>query len=177
MRALLVLALLGCGHGPPLPAGEIKGLDMPDRLYCVSHDAKGVCEIYRSAQPTPVQFWAMGNKLGLRTVIKLNTAIEGRDVLPAGVEPMEHPWAPWGPVDHEDVAAALYDLEHAERPTLIHCSYGVDRTGLLVALWRVLHERVSVFAAMGEWRAFGRHETFDALFQDAFNRETGYLGR
>lgn len=171
-RALAAIAFLGaaCAHVPLAPAGMLVGDGMPARLYCVSHDANGACVIYRSGQPSAAEFSALVARYGIRSVIKLNSALEGRDHLPGGVAPYEHPWLPVGPVDHEDVAAALYDLEHAPRPILIHCTHGVDRTGLLVALWRVLHEHATAAGAWAEWRAYGRDESL-ALFSDAFERD------
>lgn len=165
------LALLRA-YAPPaasVPTGQITGDGMPDRLYAVD----AACTIYRSAQPTAAEFVAMKARLGLRSVVKLNSAIEGRDHLPDGVEPLEHPWLPLGPVTHEQVMAALADLEAAPKPVLIHCTHGVDRTGMLVALWRVKHGTLP-FAAVGEWRAFGRNEKWDGLFDESFERETGY---
>jgi len=173
MKLLLIaLAIAGCAHAPPLLPDTITGTDMPANLSCVEHVAGG-CAIYRSAQPTAAEYSAMVAKLGLRSVIKLNTALEARDELPVGVEPFEHPWLFVGPVSHDEVLATLYDLEHAPRPTLIHCSHGEDRTGLLVALWRVKHH-VPAAAAAGEWRAHGKNVEWDKLLDGVFERETGY---
>jgi protein-tyrosine phosphatase len=141
-----------------------------ERLYCVDAPA---CTIFRSAQPTAAQFSMLVARYGLRSVVKLNSALEARDEVPGGVERFEHPWLPAGHVDHEDVAAALWDLEHAPRPVLIHCEHGVDRTGLLVALWRVEHEHALPGAAFSEWRAYGRDERLAWLTED-FERETGW---
>lgn len=162
---------VGCAHSPPSMPGRLDGGGIPN-LYCVSYE-NNTCIIYRSRQPTAGEFSFLVAKYGLRSVIKLNSALEGRDELPGGVEPFEHPWKPAGGVDHEDVAAALYDLEHAPRPTLIHCTHGVDRTGLLVALWRVLHEHSQPQAAWNEWRAYGRDMNLVWL-SDVFFRETGW---
>ncbi len=41
------------------------------------------------------------------------------------------------------------------QPVYIHCQFGKDRTGLLVALYRVWVEGVSRSAAYREWRAMG----------------------
>lgn len=165
-------AFSGCVHAPLAPSGALDAGGLP-RLYCVASNASGGCDIYRSAQPTAGQFSALVARYGLRSVVKLNSALEARDHLPGGVEPLEHPWLPAGPVDHEDAAAALYDLEHAPRPVLVHCEHGVDRTGLLVALWRVLHEHTLASSAWKEWRAFGRDMSLRWL-SDAFERETGW---
>jgi len=164
------LFVLSCAHAPLMPTGMISGDSMPANLYCV--DAK--CTIYRSAQPNAVQFAAMVETLHLRSVIKLNLALEGRDVLPDSVEPYENPWAMLGPVTHEQVEEALIDLDHAERPVLIHCTHGEDRTGLFVALYRVKREHALPAAAWGEWRAYGKNVAWDKLFDEAFTRETGY---
>lgn len=159
--AVLALLLAGCAHAPV-------GGAPPINLQCFD-TAPGGCAGWRSGQPTEAQIQA----LGVRSVLKLNKAIEGRDHLPAGVEPMQHPWLFVGPVDHEDVLAALYDLEHGPRPVLVHCTHGVDRTGLLIALYRVLVQHRPASAAWAEWRSFPRSK-FDALLYDAFERETGF---
>lgn len=171
--AAVALLFAGCGAQiVQLPDGRIQSPGLPAMLYCVDRTASG-CELYRSAQPTADEFVALHDRLGLKSIVKLNSALEGRDRLPAGVEPFEHPWPFVGPVDHDDALAALYDLEHAPRPALIHCTHGVDRTGLLVALWRVVHEHVPAASAWAEWRAFPRSKV-DALLYDAFERETGF---
>lgn len=169
-----LFALLGCAHMPLPTADAISGPGMPSNLHCVDYDAGGGCVLYRSAQPTAAQFSAMMAKLGLRSVVKLNTAIEGRDHLPGGVEPFEHAWSPVGPISHDDTAAALYDLEHAPRPVLIHCSHGIDRTGYLVAMWRVKHEHVLASSAWREWRSYPRMITDRLALYADFERETGY---
>lgn len=166
------IAMAGCGHVPPMPDGA---LDLSLRLYCVEHGHDGRCQVYRSAQPTAEQFKALVAKYGIRSVIKLNTALPfdgGHDVLPAGVELYDHPWAPAGLVSHEDVAEALQDLDDADKPALVHCAHGEDRTGLLVGLYRVRHH-VAPFAAWGEMRAFGFHEDLVGL-KWSWERETGY---
>lgn len=140
------------------------------RLYCVDHPA---CTIYRSEQPSAADFSALVAQLGLRSVVKLNSAIEGRDQVPGGVERFEHPILPAGPADHEDLAAALWDLEQAPKPALIHCTHGVDRTGLLVALYRVKVQHVLPSQAWAEWLAFGR-DTSLWMLSETFERETGW---
>lgn len=168
-----LLAIVGCAHAPLAPAGMIAGPNLPARLYCVQHDSVGGCAIYRSAQPSGEQFEALA-EMGVRSDLKLNSALEGRDETPRGMERLEHPWSPIGPVDHDDVASALADLELADKPVLIHCTHGIDRTGLLVALYRVRHGS-SAYAAWMEWLAYGHVDSFEfRLLRDAFTRETGF---
>lgn len=166
--ALLVLFLAACAHVPPAPAGALEAGGLK-HLYCVDPP---LCTIYRSRQPTAAQFTVLVAKYGLKSVIKLNSSIEGRDHLPGGVVLFDHPWLGAGPVTHEQVEATLDDLEAAPKPTLIHCTHGVDRTGLLVALWRVRHG-VSAAAAYAEWLLYGRNTLFFPL-TETFTRETHY---
>lgn len=173
MRSFLVaLALVaGCAHMPPPPT--LHGVVMPVNFECWLHqraDGTGACVAYRGGQPTEAQLATMG----VRSVIKLNLAAEGRDRLPAGVEPFEHPWSPVGPVSHDDTLAALYDLEHAPRPLYTHCSHGADRTGYLIAVYRVLVEHKPPSIAWAEWRRFPREVTDKLFLYSDFERETGF---
>src|SRR4051812_40559247 len=97
---LFALALLLAGCGAQLavgPGGVIGGATpRPLNLACFDGDAAHGCQGWRSGQPTETQVQA----LGVKSVLKLNSAIEGKDHLPAGVEPLEHPWLFVGPVDH-----------------------------------------------------------------------------
>lgn len=172
----IVALLVSCAHSPLMPDGRIDDCGIPD-LYCFSHDAGGRCVAYRGSQPNAGQFSCLVGKLGIRSVIKLNSALEAPERVPGGVEVYEHPWAPWGPVTHSQVVETLGDLVRAmnsEAPVYVHCTYGVDRTGLIVALYRVLIEHVQPSIAFAEWRAYNRHDAFDKIFDENFERETGY---
>ncbi len=160
----MLLLLAGCAALPP-PAGQIPAGGLL-RVYRVADG------IYRAPQPTRDQFRLLVGELGLRSVIKLNSWAEGHDELPAGVDLYQHPWLPGGPVTHGEIAAALDDLELGAHPMLIHCTHGEDRTGLLVALYRVAHGSTPA-AAYGEWRAYGRDEAL-LLLSETFFRETGW---
>lgn len=116
-----VSALIGCAHVPPAPPGALASAP---RLYLV---APG---IYRSAQPSAAEFRDLAARYGIKSVLKLNSALEGHDELPVGVDLFHDFILPAGPVDHEDLVQALTDLENAPRPILIHCSHVRARDGL-----------------------------------------------
>lgn len=178
LAAIVSLAVMaaGCGHRQTPPADYIVGTDMPVNLYCAVHehaDGTGACLIYRGAQPTAAGFRALHDRLGVVSDIKLNLAIEGRDVLPDGVEEMAHPFLPAGPVDHDDIQAALDDLVSSRKPAYLHCTRGQDRTGLMIALYRVKVQHVLASSAWGEWLHYGRDPSL-VMLSHAFERETGF---
>lgn len=160
---------LGCGHVQTIISGNLPAADLA-RLYCVDHPA---CSIYRSEQPDAAAFSVLASAYRLKSDLKLNLAIEERDHLPDGVDEIHVPWLPAGPVNHDDVARALDALTSSAKPVLIHCSHGVDRTGLLVALYRVKVQHVLASSAWTEWRAFGHGDDLPML-DEAFFRETGW---
>ena len=174
-RPMLLLwgLIMGCAHATPAPPGALPAAGL-ERLYCVEHDDVGGCNVFRSSQPDRQQFEALASLFGIKTVIKLNTALpfDGqRDVTPANMELIHHPWAPLGPVSHEQIEQVLDDIDTAQKPVLIHCLHGEDRTGLAIALWRVRHGTLASSAA-GEMRHYGFHvEIFELA--NAFKRETG----
>jgi protein tyrosine/serine phosphatase len=49
------------------------------------------------------------------------------------------------------------------QPLFIHCEHGADRTGLLVALYRVKYEKMGVERARSEWIANGHNELHQIL--------------
>lgn len=165
------VAFGGCAHMPPQPT--LGGIIMPVNFECWLHDGSQ-CLAYRGGQVTKGQLEAMGAK----SVVKLNLAsVEGHDDLPPGVEMYDHPWSPVGPVTHDQTLDAIADLTEAIKqraPVYTHCSHGVDRTGYLIAVYRVLVQHVLPSSAWAEWRKFPREST-DKLFLYAdFERETGF---
>lgn len=54
-------------------------------------------------------------------------------------------------------AASRVLADPSLRPVFIHCEFGRDRTGLIVALHRVQREGWSKSSALGEWSAYGHN--------------------
>src|SRR5262249_12733406 len=73
---------------------------------------------------------------GIKSVIKLNS---GFDSAPAGVAVLEHPLSPLIEPQSEKLNKILDDIDAAPKPVLIHCTHGEDRTGLIVALYKMRH--------------------------------------
>lgn len=95
--------------------------------------------LYRSGQPTAEGMRA-AERLGIRTVISLRSRqrdaarAEGTDLL------LHHvPMRAWHP-RMAAAAAALNAIMASPGPVLVHCWHGADRTGLVVALYRMVEQ-------------------------------------
>ena len=119
--------------------------------------------IYRGAQPDG-KAWQKLAELGVKTVIDLrrdgekghSLAAERAAVKAAGMRyvsvPMEGIVAP----RDEDIAKVLA-LMNAGDPVFIHCREGKDRTGMVVACYRISHDRWKNDKALHEAKARGMH--------------------
>lgn len=100
-------------------------------------------ELYRSAQPTPSQIAFYKKAYGIRTIINLRGENTGRDwydrevaaAKELGVGHIDFRMSSRQILSQWDAAALLALLKRAEKPILIHCEGGADRTGLAAALY------------------------------------------
>ena len=65
-----------------------------------------------------------------------------------------------GKVSEQDIEAILKLLRNAPKPVLVHCWHGSDRTGIVVAAYRIIEQKHPVEAAEKEFtdERFGHHE-------------------
>jgi protein tyrosine/serine phosphatase len=76
----------------------------------------------------------------------------------------------WNEPKDAEVDEALHDLnDPALQPIYVHCRLGKDRTGLIVALHRVLDEQWTPCDAWKEWKSFGYLPWNDGL-KDYFEK-------
>lgn len=107
----------------PLPGAE--------NFYKVNDD------LYRAAQPSKEAFGHY-EALGIRTIVNLRAnhsdagEIEGTNLVLT-----EIPINTWNITD-ADVVAALRAIKAAEKPVLVHCQHGADRTGTIIAMVRLV---------------------------------------
>lgn len=155
-------------HYPEMTASPAIGLARPGlpNLHKVSDS------VYRSGQPTAIGMREARN-LGIRTVVSLRSSglrpltfphLPTRDadlIGDTGLHLVHVPMRAWNP-RYEDAVRVLRVLrpENAARqPVLIHCYHGADRTGLMIALYRIVFQNWSREAAIAEMRdgGFGYH--------------------
>ena len=99
--------------------------------------------LYRGAQPKPAAY-AQLKKMGIDTVVRFNSeghedmAAEKAQVESLGMRFVGLPWSTSGEPSHEQVVTLLALLRaNRDGKTFVHCRVGADRTGVMVALYRL----------------------------------------
>lgn len=134
-------------------AAEFIQLEGVENSYQISS------ELYRSAQPEREGFTALQN-LGIRSVLNLREYHKDtRKARHTQLHLMAYPVAA-GEVTAADVENCLALIANAPKPVLVHCWHGSDRTGIVVAAYRIVFQNWSVAEAEKEFRdeRFGYHE-------------------
>lgn len=96
-------------------------------------------DIYRSEQPDKDAFIEL-NKMGIRSVLNLRTTETDDDAI--GKLPIKPYLVAMdaGGVSDKDIIAALKVIKSAPKPMLVHCRHGSDRTGVVVAMSRIVFQ-------------------------------------
>ena len=120
--------------------------------------------LYRGAQPTRDGISKL-RELGINTVINLRgagelTRAEEAEVRAAGLNYYNVPLPNWGRPQNERVARILELISAPENGRVfIHCKEGVDRTGTIVAIYRMTHDGWSSGQALAEAERLGMRRT------------------
>jgi tyrosine-protein phosphatase SIW14 len=101
--------------------------------------------LYRGAEPSPVGLQELG-ALGIKLVIDLrergeSTDFERRQVESLHMKYVNVPFRPFSAPTQEGMRAVLsLILDGGSDPIFIHCRRGKDRTGTVVACYRIQHD-------------------------------------
>jgi protein tyrosine/serine phosphatase len=122
--------------------------------------------LYRGAQPKPAAY-AQLKKMGIDTVVRFNSeghedmAAEKTQVESLGMRFVGLPWSTSGEPSHQQVVTLLALLRaNHDGKTFVHCRVGADRTGVMVALYRLAFSHWNTAQALEEMRAFHYHRLF-----------------
>jgi tyrosine-protein phosphatase SIW14 len=117
--------------------------------------------VYRGAQPTDLGFQSLA-KLGIHTVIDLQESgstraiTEEKVVKAAGMEYINVPMEGMQTPSNENVSKVLAVLESGTNgPVFVHCHRGADRTGGIIACYRIEHDHWTSQKALSEARSMG----------------------
>jgi len=100
--------------------------------------------VYRGAQPTDDGFKYLA-KIGVKTVIDLREAdqrakSEETAVTAAGMKYINVPMTGLTPPSEAQISSILGILEGGSGAVFVHCKRGADRTGVVIASYRIDHD-------------------------------------
>ena len=146
-QLLVVLLALSAAGGCHSVGANVAG---------VSNFARVSSGLYRGAQPSE-QGIATLEKQGIRTVVDLRDDANPNERAWVASRGMKYVRIPQNAtlVESEKVRAFLAQMETAQKPVFVHCRQGRDRTGLSVAVYRIVSEGWDRDAALRELYAHG----------------------
>jgi tyrosine-protein phosphatase SIW14 len=144
-----------------LKSGKVVRIDLAGcpNLHKVSET------LYRGAQPTKEGFENL-KKLGIKTVINLRDHHSDKELLPtAGLRYVPIP-IDTGDIKNQTVVDFLRAASDPNiSPVFVHCEYGADRTGVMVATYRMVVQNWDASRAITEMTrgGFGYHPLWSEL--------------
>ena len=106
-------------------------------------------ELYRSAQPSAQAMRELDAR-GFKSVLNLSFISDDTDEAAGTDLALFHTRMDPYHVREASIVYALSVMRRAERPLVVHCTRGADRTGLIIALYRVLYQGWSKEEALDE---------------------------
>ncbi len=183
--ALLGLLLITCGKAhektthesidrinrPPQWAEPIDDLEGLPNFYKVSDT------LYRGAQPDDAGFTEL-KKLGVKTVVNLRSLHSDRsECAKSGLDYVKISAQAWEAEEDEVVEFLEILSDSAWHPVFVHCQHGADRTGLMVAVYRIVVQGWSKDEAIREMTdgGFGYHSIWKGLIEYIRNLDVDAL--
>jgi protein tyrosine/serine phosphatase len=120
--------------------------------------------LYRSAQPDAAGFANMAKTLKVKTVIDLRESQTDEAYLAnSKIRPFYVPMNAMHITNEEIIAAlTLIRAHQGEGPILVHCQHGADRTGVVIAMYRIIYQGWSKQQAIDEMKNGGYN--FHSIF-------------
>ncbi len=167
---MVPLVLAGCRKKPDDQSGQARddGYQLqvvPLELAGCSNLYKVNDRLYRGAQPDTEGFEEL-EKLGVKTVVNLRSSHSDRKLLEgADLDYVHIKMQPWD-AEYDEVKQALQIIaDESKQPVFVHCRHGADRTGTVVAAWRLVADGWTKEEAIEEMTQgpFGFHKIWRAL--------------
>jgi protein tyrosine/serine phosphatase len=173
VAALVLLGLVGLGiagdRGVPAQNGILNFGRVSERLY-------------RGAEPDTAGVNNL-RKLGVATIIDLRMekevrAGEATDAAASGITYTNVPLKGLGRPKDKDIAQVLALIEASSGPVFVHCEHGCDRTGTVIACYRMKHDRWTAKAAQQEADVYGMSKLERGMrsFLAEFEAKTSSIG-
>lgn len=156
LRTSVFLILIACAG--TASSTEISQATRPAE-WAVPLEVKGLSNLhrvtptlYRSAQPDKTSGDAIA-QLGIKTVLNLRQRDKDKPLHNTdGITFKRYPLRTWD-IEEKDILAVLRIMnDPANQPILVHCTHGADRTGLMMASYRMIVQNWTKEAAIAEMK-------------------------
>jgi protein tyrosine/serine phosphatase len=138
--------------------------------------------LYRGGQPKPAGIAAL-KRLGITTVISLRSnderSLQERALFEsAGIRFLSLPLDNWKRPTIEEIDAIIEQIERAKnQPVFVHCKRGSDRTGTVIAVYRMVYDGWDPKRAGDEaeefgigWWQFGMRDFINDYYRDRIKK-------
>jgi tyrosine-protein phosphatase SIW14 len=159
----LLLAIPVCAGDKPQP-GDTGSASNSNRQFGQRRTIKGIGNfgevtpnLFRGAQPSQQGFEEL-RKMGIDIVVDARgnrNDSEGKEVAALGMKYVSIPWH--CPFPNDDVLVRFLKLlqENPKKRVFVHCRLGDDRTGMMIAAYRMAAQAWTADEAMYEMQQFG----------------------
>jgi protein tyrosine/serine phosphatase len=161
---LIFLFCACCSRDPVVPIANKQLLAVPvNNINGLSNFAKVSETLYRGAQPDKVGFAEL-KMMGVKTVINLRSSHSDKRLLQGlGLQYVEIPLTA-GDTNDGDVTAFLKIVTDPKNGiSFVHCQHGSDRTGMMIAVYRMYVQAWTREDAIAELSNFGFHEIYKSI--------------
>jgi tyrosine-protein phosphatase SIW14 len=145
----LILPFIGCtansiseSKRDILWAKELKNSTL-DNLYKITDS------LYRSEQPTQKEF-AYLKAIGIKSVLNLRATHSDTNLTQQLTLKDYSVQITTSNFSDKEIIEALKIIKYAPKPLLVHCKHGSDRTGVVIAMYRIVFQNWSKEKALDE---------------------------
>ena len=155
-----MIAVVGCFAVVSLIAAtQVSWCQADKELKGLRNFGRVTQTLYRGGQPTSNGFNTL-HAMGVEMVVNLRhdrteMATEKRQVESLGMQSIESPWS----ASHEPSSAQIVEFldlvrTHPNMKIFVHCRRGADRTGVMIAAYRIAVEHEPVAQAVSEMHRY-----------------------
>jgi len=161
VAAIAMSAVLCAGALPQVQSGtepngqQVKAKKL--RLTGVPNFGEVTPHLYRGAQPSPEGFRQLA-AMGIDIVVDARLSQKGSEkkvVTAAGMQYISIPWHCMFPKDKAMAQFLAVVRDNPKKKVFVHCRLGDDRTGMMVAAYRMAVDNWTPEAALNEMLQFG----------------------
>ncbi len=122
--------------------------------------------LYRGGQPTLPALWVLARIFRIKTIINLREDFKPNEHL-FGMREERILIPPSTNLPTIDQVRRFLELvdDESNRPILVHCKVGANRTGFMIAMWRILRQHWTYDQALEEMERISRKGIADHLKQ------------